>query len=58
MFAGRVKNCKLLVLQGKCKIEIFLSPVSTVSYKLIRSFGQVKFSMDKYILTFYLSLDK
>ena len=32
--------------------------LSTVSYKLIRSFGQVKFSMDKYILAFYLSLDK
>ena len=32
--------------------------LSTVRYKLICSFGQVKFSMDKYILAFYLSLDK
>ena len=32
--------------------------LSTVSYKLIRSFGQVKISMDKYILAFYLSVDK
>ena len=31
---------------------------STVRYKLICSFGQVKFSMDKYILAFCLSLDK
>ena len=31
---------------------------STVQYMLICSFGQVKFSMDKYILAFYLSLDK
>ena len=30
----------------------------TVRYKLICSFGQVKFSMDKYILAIYLSLDK
>ena len=30
---------------------------STVRYKLICSFGQVKFSMDKYISAFYLSLD-
>ena len=34
--------------------------LSTVryNYKLICSFGQVKFSMDKYILAFYFSLDK
>ena len=32
--------------------------LSTVRYKLIFSFGPVKFSMDKYILAFYLSLDK
>ena len=32
--------------------------LSTVRYKLICSFGQVKFSMDKYILAFYLPLDK
>ena len=32
--------------------------LNTVRYKLICSFGQVKFSMDKYILAFYLSLDK
>ena len=32
--------------------------LSTVRYKLICSFGQVKFSTDKYILAFYLSLDK
>ena len=32
--------------------------LSTVRYKLICSFGQVTFSMDKYILAFYLSLDK
>ena len=31
---------------------------STVSYKLICSFGQVKFSVDKYIMAIYLSLDK
>ena len=32
--------------------------LSTVRYKLICSFGQVNFSMDKYILAFYLPLDK
>ena len=32
--------------------------LSTVRCKLICTFGQVKFSMDKYILAFYLSLDK
>ena len=32
--------------------------LSTGWYKLVCSFGQVKFSMDKYILAFYLSLDK
>ena len=32
--------------------------LSTVRYELICSFGQVKFSMYKYILAFYLSLDK
>ena len=32
--------------------------LSTVRYKLICSFGQVKCSMDKYILPFYMSLDK
>ena len=32
--------------------------LSTVRYKLICSLGQVTFSMDKYILAFYLSLDK
>ena len=26
MFAGRVKNCKSLVLQDKSNIELFLSP--------------------------------
>ena len=31
---------------------------STVRYKLICSFGQVKFSVDKYIMAIYLSLDK
>ena len=30
----------------------------TVRYKLICCFGQVKSSVDKYILAFYLSLDK
>ena len=32
--------------------------LSTVRYKVICSLGQVKFSMDKYILAFYLSMDK
>ena len=32
--------------------------LSTESYKLICSFGQVKFAMDKYIMAIYLSLDK
>ena len=32
--------------------------LSSVRYKLICSFGQVKCSMDKNILAFYLSLDK
>ena len=32
--------------------------LSTVRCKPICSFGHVKFSMDKYILAFYLSLDK
>ena len=32
--------------------------LSTVRYKLICSFGRVTLSMDKYILAFYLSLDK
>ena len=34
--------------------------LSTVryNYKLTCSFGEVKFSMDKYILAFYFSLDK
>ena len=31
---------------------------STVRFKLICSFGQVKFSMDKYIMAIYFSLDK
>ena len=31
--------------------------LSTVQYMLIFSFGQVKFSMDNYILAIYLSLD-
>ena len=31
--------------------------LSTVRYMLICSFGQVKFSMDKYIMPFYLPLD-
>ena len=31
---------------------------STERYKLFFSFGQVKFFMDKYILAFYLPLDK
>ena len=30
----------------------------TERYKLFFSFGQVIFSMDKYVLTFYLPLDK
>ena len=32
--------------------------LSTVRYKLICSFGQVKFSMDNYIFAIYLSLAK
>ena len=32
--------------------------LSTERYKLISSFGQVKFSLDKYIMAIYLSLDK
>ena len=32
--------------------------LSTERYKLICSFGQVKFSLDKYIMAIYLSLDK
>ena len=32
--------------------------LSTERYKLICTIGQVKFSLDKYILTIYLSLDK
>ena len=32
--------------------------LSTEMYKLICSFGQVKFSMDKYIISICLSLDK
>ena len=32
--------------------------LSTDRYKLICSFGQVKFSLDKYIMAIYLSLDK
>ena len=35
-----------------------INSLSTVRYKLICSFGQVKYSMDKYILAFYFSLDK
>ena len=33
-------------------------PKSKLLNKLICSFGQVKFSMDKYIMAIYLSLDK
>ena len=32
--------------------------LSTERYKLICSFRQVKFSLDKYIMAIYLSLDK
>ena len=32
--------------------------LSTERYKLICTIGQVKFSLDKYIMTVYLSLDK
>ena len=32
--------------------------LSTESYKLICTSGQVKFSLDKYIMAIYLSLDK
>ena len=32
--------------------------LSTKRYKLICTIGQVKFSLDKYIMTIYLSLDK
>ena len=32
--------------------------LSTERYKLIYSFGQVNFSLDTYIMAFYLSLDK
>ena len=32
--------------------------LSTERYKLICTIGQVKFSLDKYIMTIYLSLDK
>ena len=32
--------------------------LSTERYKLICTFGQVKFSLDKYIMAIYLSLDK
>ena len=32
--------------------------LNTVRYKLICSLGQVNFSMDEYILAFYLSMDK
>ena len=39
-------------------VFVRINCLSTVRYKLICSFGQVKFSMDKYILAFYLSLDK
>ena len=31
---------------------------STERYKLICTIGQVKFSLDKYIMAIYLSLDK
>ena len=32
--------------------------LSTERYKLICTIGQVKFSLDKYIIAIYLSLDK
>ena len=32
--------------------------LSTEEYKLICTIGQVKFSLDKYIMAIYLSLDK
>ena len=32
--------------------------LSTERYKLICTIGQVKFSLDKYIMAIYLSLDK
>ena len=35
-----------------------LNCLSTERYKLICSFGQVNFSLDKYIMAIYLSLDK
>ena len=35
-----------------------INSLRTVRYKLICSFRQVTFSMDKYILALYLSLDK
>ena len=35
-----------------------INRLCNLRFKLICSFGQVKFSMDKYILAFYLSLDK
>ena len=38
--------------QHKCKL------FSTERYKLICTIGQVKFSLDKYIMAIYLSLDK
>ena len=35
-----------------------LNCLSTEKYKLICTFGQVKFSLEKYIMAIYLSLDK
>ena len=37
---------------GKCKL------FKHEKYKLICTIGQVKFSLDKYIIAIYLSLDK
>ena len=44
VFAGRVKNCKSLVLQDKCNIEIFLSHVH--SYLEVFSIPSFKNSVD------------
>ena len=38
------ENCKSLVLQGKCKIEIFLSPVSEQYLDCLDKMSEVNFS--------------
>ena len=48
---------ELIYIWFRTDFEIIIC-LSTVRYKLICSFGQVKFSMDKYNLAFYLPLDK